>query len=70
MTLMRVVLVVIGALLVLSGVVWVAKGLNLPFAPRSFMTSDSAWIIIGAIAAVAGASLVGWARGLPSQPRR
>jgi hypothetical protein len=59
---MRSVFVAIGVVLVLAGVVWVAQGLNLPFAPRSFMTSDRSWIVIGAIAAVVGAVLIGWAR--------
>ncbi|MGH2427931.1 MAG: hypothetical protein ACRDGV_03435 [Candidatus Limnocylindria bacterium] len=59
---MRTALLVLGALLVLSGAVWMAQGLNLPFAPRSFMTTDRAWIVIGAVAALAGTVLIGWAR--------
>ena len=53
---------VIGVLLILAGLVWVAQGLNLPFAPRSFMTADRTWILIGAITAAAGALVAGWAR--------
>jgi hypothetical protein len=56
---------VIGILLVLGGLVWVAQGLNLPFAPRSFMTADRTWILIGAITAAAGMLLFGWARRQP-----
>jgi hypothetical protein len=59
---MRTVLLAIGILLVLAGGVWIAQGLNLPFAPRSFMTSDRTWILIGAVTVVAGAVVVGWAR--------
>ena len=59
---MRSTLWVLGILLVLAGLVWIAQGLNLPFAPRSFMTADRAWILIGAVTAVAGGILVGWAR--------
>jgi polyferredoxin len=59
---MRITLVVIGLMLVLAGLVWMAQGLDLPFAPRSFMTSDRAWLIIGAITALAGAVIVGWVR--------
>lgn len=58
----RAVVSTIGVLLVLAGLVWVAQGLNLPFAPRSFMTADRAWILIGAATAAVGAFAVGWAR--------
>ena len=47
---MRTILVVAGVVLILGGLVWVAQGLNLPFAPRSFMTADRTWIVIGAVA--------------------
>ena len=60
---MRLTLIVLGLMLLLAGVVWMAQGLNLPFAPRSFMTADRAWLIIGAITALAGGVMVGWARG-------
>ena len=59
---MRLSLVVLGAFLVLAGLVWIAQGLNLSFAPRSFMTSDRSWILIGAITAVAGGVLIGRGR--------
>ncbi len=59
---MRTALLVLGVLLILGGGVWIAQGLNLPFAPRSFMTSDRTWILIGAITVVAGIVVVGWAR--------
>ncbi len=47
----------IAALLVLGGGVWLAQGLNLPFAPGSFMSGDPLWAVIGAVAIVAGLSL-------------
>ncbi len=59
---MRIGLVVLGVLLLLVGLVWMAQGLNLPFAPESFMTADRLWVLIGAVAALAGMVLVGWAR--------
>jgi hypothetical protein len=34
--------------------VWLAQGLNLPFAPGSFMTADPLWAVIGAGTAAAG----------------
>jgi hypothetical protein len=58
---MRIAGVVLGALVALAGLVWIAQGLNLPFAPGSFMTGDRTWIVLGAVAVVVGASLVGWA---------
>ena len=54
--------IVLGALMVLGGMVWIAQGLNLPFAPQSFMTADRLWVLIGAVTAVAGVVVVGWAR--------
>jgi hypothetical protein len=59
---MRTFRLVLGVLLVLGGLVWIAQGLNLPFAPQSFMTADRAWVLIGTVTAVAGAVLIGWAR--------
>jgi hypothetical protein len=59
---MRTGLLVLGIVLTLAGLVWVAQGLNLPFAPRSFMTSDRAWIVIGAITAFVGILVVARAR--------
>jgi hypothetical protein len=53
---------VLGVLLIMSGLVWVAQGLNLPFAPKSFMTADRLWVVIGATAMVAGAVVVGRSR--------
>jgi hypothetical protein len=59
---MRVGRLVLGILLILGGLVWVAQGLNLPFAPRSFMTADRAWVVIGAVTALAGAIVLGRSR--------
>jgi hypothetical protein len=51
---MRIGHLVLGGLAVLSGLVWMAQGLNLPFAPRSFMTADRAWILLGAATFLGG----------------
>jgi hypothetical protein len=59
---MRTVAIALGALLVLAGSVWIAQGLDLPFAPRSFMTADRAWILIGAATALVGGVVIGEAR--------
>ena len=58
----RIAALVLGVLMVLAGLVWIAQGLNLAFAPRSFMTDERAWVLYGAITATAGGALVGWAR--------
>ncbi len=50
----RIVSIVAGIALILGGLVWMAQGLNLPFAPRSFMTADRNWIVIGAATVVVG----------------
>jgi hypothetical protein len=52
--------IVVGLLLAVAGAIWVAQGLNLPFAPRSFMTRDLTWTAIGAIAMLVGIGLVAW----------
>lgn len=49
---------VLGALLLLAGGVWLAQGLNLPFAPGSFMTADPLWAVIGAATALAGLAVL------------
>ena len=53
---------VLGILLGVGGAMWIAQGLNLPFAPRSFMTADRTWIVLGFIAVVAGLATFNWAR--------
>jgi hypothetical protein len=55
---MRIGHLALGGLAVLSGLVWMAQGLNLPFAPRSFMTADRAWIVLGAATVLGGVVLL------------
>ena len=52
----------LGLVLVGAGLVFVAQGLNLPFAPRSFMTRDLTWTAIGAVLVLAGAVVALWRR--------
>ncbi|MEX1156068.1 MAG: hypothetical protein WED12_02785 [Chloroflexota bacterium] len=59
---MRTIGTVLGVMVALGGAVWIAQGLNLPFAPGSFMTGDRTWIVLGAIAVVGGVALVTAAR--------
>jgi hypothetical protein len=65
---MRPILLVLGVLLIGAGAVFVAQGLDLPFAPASFMTADRTWVLIGAIVVVAGVVLVGWSRQREPSP--
>jgi hypothetical protein len=62
---MRLVPLAIGGLLVLAGAVWIAQGLDLPFAPSSFMTADRTWVLIGAATVLGGVVLIGWTRRAP-----
>ncbi len=57
----RAVLLLVALLLVVAGAIWIGQGLNLPFAPRSFMTRDLTWTAIGAVTLVAGLGLVAYA---------
>jgi len=59
---MRTTAIVLGVLTALGGLVWVAQGLNLSFAPHSFMTADRTWIVLGAIAVVIGTASIAWGR--------
>lgn len=54
--------IVLGVLVALAGLVWIGQGLNLPFAPRSFMTADRTWVIIGAVAFLGGVVVIARAR--------
>jgi len=59
---MRLARLALGAVLALAGLVWIAQGLNLPFAPGSFMTGDRTWIVLGAVAVLVGAGIAGSGR--------
>jgi hypothetical protein len=54
---MRIARLTIGLVLIGAGLVFVAQGLDLPFAPRSVMTRDTTWVVIGAVLVFAGAAL-------------
>lgn len=54
---MRVVGLVAGVLLALAGGVWILQGLNVPFAPRSFMTGGGTWVLLGVLALLAGVTV-------------
>ncbi len=53
----RVVMIILGALLILTGVVWIGQGLGL--IPGSVMTGDRTWFYVGMVMVVAGAVALG-----------
>jgi hypothetical protein len=61
--------IALGLLIAGGGAVWVLQGLRVGFAPRSFMTGDPLWVLIGALAVVGGLALawVSWRRGAPGR---
>ena len=52
--------IVSGGILVLVGTIWILQGLDVAFAPESFMTGDRLWTGAGAIAVAVGIGLIGW----------
>jgi hypothetical protein len=49
---------VVGAVLVLTGVVWIGQGTRL--IQGSSMTGSTFWAVVGAVCFVAGLALLGW----------
>jgi uncharacterized membrane protein len=48
----------LGIILGIVGIIWILQGFDFYFAPESFMTGDRAWVIWGALALLAGGSLI------------
>jgi len=57
-----------GIILVIAGVVWILQGLDVAFAPKSFMTDDRQWVLWGGLALISGAVLIWFGRS--GRPRR
>ncbi len=49
-----------GVVLLIAGAVWILQGLNVAFAPESFMTGDRLWVGAGAVAVIGGLVLFWW----------
>lgn len=47
-----------GTFLIVAGVIWVLQGLDVAFAPQSFMTDNRWWVLWGAVAVVIGLVLL------------
>jgi hypothetical protein len=52
----RLVLLVVGAIAMVVGAVWIGQGLNL--IPGSFMTGSRTWLLIGLLVAAGGVLLL------------
>jgi hypothetical protein len=46
-----------GIILAIVGLLWILQGLDVAFAPQSFMTGDTAWVALGAVAMLVGGLL-------------
>ena len=55
----------LGAVLIAVGSVWTAQGLDLAFAPASFMTGQTEWIYCGLAAVLGGIFTLAWRRRPP-----
>jgi hypothetical protein len=53
---MRIVGIIVGALLALTGCVWVLQGVGI--LPGSFMTGQTKWAVYGAITLVVGLAIL------------
>jgi len=56
---------ILGALLFLTGVVWLGQGLNLIHG--SSMTGSSFWAVMGGLCVIAGLGLLSWPWRQPSE---
>ena len=48
----------LGVILGIIGVIWILQGLDIEFAPQSFMTGDPLWVVLGAVAVLAGGAIL------------
>jgi hypothetical protein len=53
----------VGIVLGIVGVIWILQGLDVPFAPQSFMTGNMAWVALGVLALLLGGSMIWRGRG-------
>lgn len=51
-----------GVLVSLVGAVWILQGLEVRFAPQSFMTGSRLWAVLGGLMLLAGGTLIRWHR--------
>ncbi len=51
-----------GVLLVIAGTIWILQGLDVAFAPESFMTDNRMWVLWGSVAVASGIVMLWWSR--------
>jgi hypothetical protein len=54
---MRTARLTLGLVLAGAGLVFTAQGLDLPFAPRSTMTSEPIWVVVGVLLVAGGLAI-------------
>jgi len=63
MPIVKTIALVVGALMILMGLLWIGQGLNIIKWPEtSFMIGKPQWSLNGTILAIVGAVLVWWTR--------
>lgn len=65
---MRIVMIILGILLILSGGVWFLQGINV--IPGSFMTGQTQWAIYGGLSIVLGVILLVFANRRRTSSRK
>lgn len=63
---MRTTWLIIGLLLAAAGLIWMLQGFNVPFVPKSLMTGDVAWIVVGGLGIIVGLGLAFWSWRRPA----
>jgi uncharacterized membrane protein len=48
----------VGIILGIVGVIWILQGLDIEFAPQSFMTGNPLWVVLGVVAILAGGAFL------------
>jgi hypothetical protein len=64
---MRVISTLIGALMVMIGIVWILQGLNLAFRV-GFMVGQPKWTVLGSLMALVGIGQVVWSNTRQRHP--
>lgn len=55
----------LGIVLVVAGAVWAAQGLDAGFVPKSAMTGQTTWVILGSLGVLVGLAVI-WSSRKPN----